>query len=117
MTNVIPCTRPKVTVEPHANGRPGCHSVICRVPRCGWSYGTGELIAQKSDAEDQATRHRRAHRDAVPATEILRFDSGVYQASCSCGWYRESPGVHTRTDNEAALAYHLSGEHGLVVCS
>jgi hypothetical protein len=49
-----------------------------------------------------------------PATEILRFDSGVYQASCSCGWYRESPGVHTRKANQEALDFHLTYEHGLV---
>ena len=111
-TTVVPCKRPKVDVIPHESGVAGAYQAVCRVPGCEFTFNS-----VKTACEEAAIRHRAGHRETVPETEILRFESGVYQASCSCGWYRESPGVHTRADNQAALDFHLTYEHGLVVCS
>lgn len=107
MTGLAPCRRPRVLVDLCGSER---WQADCYVKGCRWRYGN----VVKSDVEWQAINHRAAHRAAVPKTEILKFDSGVFQASCSCGWYRESPGVHTRRDNQAALDFHLTYEHGLV---
>lgn len=113
MKTTIPCRRPRVrTTTTTQHSEVQRWKATCEVPGCGWSYSN---IA-KTDVQVHTSWHKGDHRGAVPATEILRFDSGVYQASCSCGWYRESPGVHTKTANTEALEHHLTYEHGLAVC-
>jgi len=112
---VTPCKRPKVTVDERADR--GTFDVNCHVPGCSWTYPTDkQFMALKSDAEDQATRHRGEHRAVVPKSEIIGPTVSLnYAAKCACGW-RSADGCITRVDNEAALAYHLSTDHGLVVC-
>jgi hypothetical protein len=110
--NVIPCRRPKVTAERLDSGlfRHACH-----VPGCGWTF-TSVKSAQ------EAGWHRADHRAAVPDTKVYLLPAGPnfehrgYMAECACGWYREAPGVTSRGDNEAALTYHLTHDHGLVTC-
>ena len=121
--NAIPCKRPKVTVDPREPAH-GTFDVNCRVPGCAWTYPSDkQFMALKSDAEEQATRHRAEHRAAVPKSRVYRLPAGPnythrgYMAECDCGWYREAPGVTTQADNAAALEYHLSVDHGLVTCS
>lgn len=109
--SAIPCKRPKVevTAEAVASG-PLAHRATCHVPGCSWGYGP----AVKTDAEQQAGWHRSTHRSAVPRTWIER--DPLYDVYCEpCGGHRRSFG--TRTDAQAWLNYHLSAEHGLVVCS
>lgn len=109
-----PCKRPQVELVP-AVTNPGTVVAVCHVPRCGWTYPEDpqQYVAVKSDATEQAVRHRRAHRDAVPATRVVHdIEWDVY---CDpCGGHRRTFG--TRTDAEAWLAYHLSTVHGLVTC-
>ena len=113
-STVIPCKRPKVTVEPNQLDH-GSSVAACHVPHCGWTYPTNPAVshAVKSDATEHATRHRALHRDAVPATRIAH--EVEWEVYCDpCGGHRRTFG--TRTDAEAWLAYHLSTEHGLVTC-
>jgi hypothetical protein len=85
------------------------HRALCHVPGCSWLYDAAVV----TDAQEQAIRHRREHRDAVPATSI-RHDT-EYDVYCEpCGGHRRTFG--TRTDAQAWLNYHLSAEHGLVSC-
>lgn len=107
--NVIPCKRPRVDIEPCAGGSVDLVGTRCLVPGCSWYYGP----AVKTDATEQAVRHRRTHRDAVPDAHI---DHDVeWDVYCDpCGGHRRTFG--TRTDAEAWLAYHLSTVHGLVTC-
>lgn len=112
---MIPCKRPRVTIEAHAKhfdtGAPPAtyHLVTCRVPGCGFAYDAAVV----TDAAQQATWHRAAHRDAVPVTSIVKdVEWDVY---CEpCGGHRRTFG--TRTDAQAWLDHHLTAEHGLVVC-
>ena len=112
--NAIPCKRPKVTIDPHPGGQSDAKVATCHVPRCGWTYPADlQFIALVSDAADQATRHRKAHRDAVPETKVVHdVEWDVY---CDpCGGHRRTFG--TRSDADAWLSYHLSTEHRLVTC-
>lgn len=107
---VIPCKRPKVTIatEAVASG-PLAHRATCQVPGCSWAYGP----AVKTDAEQQATWHRVAHRGAVPSARVVK--DVEYDVYCEpCGGHRRTFG--TRVDADAWLNYHLSTEHGLVTC-
>ncbi len=103
-----PCKRPKVTVAPVGNVDLTLAS--CEVPTCDWTYGP----ALKSDAQQQATWHRRVHRDAVPNARVVH--DVEYDVHCEpCGGHCRTFG--TRVDAQAWLVYHLSTEHGLVTCS
>lgn len=114
MRAAIPCKRPKVTVEPRAGAKDAV-DVDCQVPGCGFTYPADkQFIALKSDAADQATRHRQEHRLAVPRTRIEK--DVEYDVFCDpCGGHRRTFG--TRTDAQSWLDYHLSSEHGVVTCS
>lgn len=122
MSTVIPCKRPKVTIDPEHKRRDDglewfVHRALCHVPGCSWLYDA----AVKSDAEWQAKHHRAAHRDAVPKTSVDRCDGGCngrqgYIARCECGWTSHR-GIVTRSENESTLEYHLRHDHGLVSCS
>ena len=109
---LIPCKLPKVAVQADTDlglTMTGLHRVVCLVPRCAFSYGP----ALKSDAQEQATRHRAAHRAAVPRTWIERDPE--YDVYCqACGGHRRTFG--TRTDAQAWLDDHLTRDHGLVSC-
>lgn len=111
---MIPCKRPKVTVDPRSSA--DCaHDANCRVPGCSWTYPADkQFMALKSDADWQASRHRAEHRAAVPNAYLEHaVEWDVY---CTpCGGHRRTFG--TRTDAQAWLDYHLSTEHGLVSCS
>ncbi len=113
MTSAIPCKRPKVVVSPRTPGDDR-HDADCHVPRCGWTYPADkQFMALKTDAEQQATRHRKAHRDAVPAVETI--DLGVYHLlRCECGHEQRIHG--TKSDVAAHLEHHLAMTHGLVSC-
>lgn len=115
---VIPCKRPKVTVDPHATAA-GAYSATCHVPGCDWAYGTRPYQAVKSDAEQQATRHRAEHRAAVPSVAVVRSHGAEpYHVECmGCGFLRCDGTTTTRTDAEMVRDHHLSSEHGLVTCS
>lgn len=113
----IPCKRPKVILESHEkrtySGRMALyHLATCHVPGCDWSYDAAVV----TDAQEQATRHRGQHRAAAPDSAVLLRRGGGYQAECDCGW-QAADGCLTRTDNQRSLDYHLSTEHGLVVCT
>lgn len=107
MPDTIPCKQPRVPVihDAHKNLW-GAH---CQVYGCSWAYGPG----LKTDVEEQARRHRRAHRDAVPAAAVDGAPLRGFNARCECGW-TSNPGTVTRGDNEDALDYHLRKTHGLV---
>lgn len=112
----IPCKRPKVTVTPRTpvDDR---HDADCHVPACAWTYPADkQFMALKSDAEWQATAHRREHREAVPTTLVEPLEGGGYRASCQCRAIASEMPL-TWTDAQAWLDYHLSAEHGLAVCS
>lgn len=110
-TTTIPCKRPKVDLVPFVPN-PDLSLTRCLVPTCDWEYGP----ALKTDAQEQVTRHRRTHRDAVPTTEVIGPTVNLnFAGRCACGW-RTAIGVSTRTDVEAMIASHLSTEHGLVTC-
>lgn len=114
--NAIPCKRPKVTVTPRSPGDDR-HDADCHVPGCSWTYPADKrFMALKSDANEQATRHRAEHRAAVPAHLLEPIDGGGYRASCQCGAIASETAL-TRTDAQAWLDHHLSAAHGLVVCS
>jgi len=103
---IIPCKRPKVVV--------GKESLLswytrCHVTGCDWLYG---MTSSKTDAEENARRHRAAHRNAVPRTYDAPVD-GRPATRCACGW-TTGPGVTTRADRERATEYHLSADHKLV---
>lgn len=105
MTDIRPCKRPPVVVvHDQHNDHHGAH---CQLFGCEWRYGPG----LKTDVEENAARHRRAHRDAVPKTRIVH---GVeWDVHCEpCGGHRRTFG--TRVDAQAWLDHHLSTEHGLV---
>ena len=112
--NAKPCKRPRVTIEPHpktfATGATAIyHLVTCHVPACGFTYDA----AVKTDAEDQAKWHRHHHRGVVPRAWIEK--DVEYDVHCEpCGGHRRTFG--TRADAQAWLDFHLSAEHGLVVC-
>lgn len=108
---MIPCKRPKVTID---ESRPGTYRVECHIPGCRWFYPSSpSFIALQSNAREQATRHRQEHRAAVPKTWIEKDPE--YDVHCQpCGGHRRTFG--TRSDAETWLAYHLTAEHGLVVC-
>jgi hypothetical protein len=110
---MIPCKRPKVTVEPRTDS--DTFLVRCHVPRCGFQYPQDlKFHALKSDADGMAAMHRQAHRAAVPETRIVKpmIDRPGYGAECACGW---SVGPdRTRTDAQSSLDHHLSSAHGLV---
>lgn len=117
---MIPCKRPKVTVEPRTDS--DTFLVRCHVPRCGFQYPQDlKFHALKSDADGMAAMHRRAHRAAVPETSVgLRpagpnYEHRGYVATCGCGW-ESADGKLTRSDVDATLANHLSTAHGLAVC-
>lgn len=104
---MIPCKRPKVTVEPSPVSE-GLYDHVCHVPGCGWTYRS-----VKSDHLG-APHHRRAHRSAVPTVTYAKGSYGfTVHWTCSCG---KRDGASTRTDAEAKVAYHLSRDHGLVTC-
>lgn len=111
---MIPCKRPKVTIEAYektfATGASATyHLVTCGVPGCHFTYDAAVV----TDAAQQATWHRAAHRNAVPVCSIVK--DGEYDVFCEpCGGHRRTFG--TRTDAQAWLDHHLSVEHGLVVC-
>lgn len=117
---MIPCKRPKVTIEAHEvqfaiSGRTGIyHLATCHVPGCDFTYDAAVV----TDAQQQATWHRQAHRAAVPRTHIFKptTDRPGYSACCyECMW--DTPaGVNTRTDVTASLDAHLASVHGLVTC-
>lgn len=104
--NEIPCKRPRVRV----NELLGLDRVaaVCDVPGCGWHYDNTVI----TDVREQATRHRQAHRAAVP--KIEQTGTGfTHEAHCP------DHGLichGTRTDMQASLDYHLRTEHGLVTC-
>lgn len=114
---MIPCKRPRVTIEAHEihlaiSGRTATyHLVTCNVPGCDFTYDA----AVATDAADQAIWHRRAHRDAVPATSIDRAGDG-HRWAASCGTCLRVETRGTRTDAQAWLDHHLSAIHGLVSC-
>lgn len=114
MSTAIPCRKPKVAViqGPGHRTPDGSWGAVCAVPRCDWAY----INVIKSDVQQHASWHKGDHRGAVPKTEILRFNSGVYQATCNCGWKRSPDGPHTKSGNQKALEHHLTYEHGLAVC-
>lgn len=110
----IPCRRPRVSIEPHektfATGSTGTyHLVTCHVPRCDFTYDAAVV----TDAQDQAKWHRQHHKAAVPEA-YLEHDVEWDVYCTPCGGHRRTFG--TRTDAQAWLDYHLSAEHGLVVC-
>lgn len=111
---MIPCKRPKVTIEPHekvfSTGSTGTyHLASCHVPGCGWSYDAAVV----TDAQDQATWHRMRHRASVPATKVVR--EVEWEAHCTpCGGHRRTFG--TKKEAQAWLDEHLATEHGLVSC-
>ena len=107
MLNPAPCKRPRVVVVEDRHNK--VHGAHCQVPGCDWRYGPGV----KTDVEWQATRHRREHRDAVPACAIEKADDGWLWVSCACGIRRRQS---TRTDATKWREYHLSHDHGLVTC-
>lgn len=115
MTAVAPCKRPKVELVP-AIANPSTFVAVCHVPGCGWTYPRDpqRSVAQKSDAQQQATWHRQAHRAGVPRTWIeCDLEYNVY---CEpCGGHRRT--FATRAHAKHGLNYHLVAEHGLVVCS
>lgn len=106
---VIPCKRPRVTVEPIADS--GLHQ--CHVPGCGWEYRS-----VKSDHLG-APHHRRAHRAAVPTVSLIRTNGAEpYHVECTdCGFLRCDGTTTTRADAETVRDHHMSHDHGLVVCS
>lgn len=115
---MIPCKRPKVTVEWHPmvgqydpanpDADRGRHVVICHVRGCNFER---QYHTVKAGAQEEAGWHRQAHRAAVPRTSIVRDPE--YGVHCEpCGGHRRTFG--TRIDAEAWLDYHLSSEHGLV---
>lgn len=115
--NTIPCKRPRIDViDKSTLGGASLFVAACWVPRCNWSYSN----VVKGDVSQHASWHRAAHRAAVPKTRVYQLPAGPnfenrgYMAECDCGWYREAPGVTSRADNQAALDYHLSHDHGLV---
>lgn len=111
---IIPCKRPKVAVEPNQLDH-GTSVATCHVPGCRWTYPANPETSRavKSDATEQAARHRTAHREAVPVAFVQR--DVEWDVHCMpCGGHRRTFG--TRVDADAWLAYHLSTEHGLVNC-
>lgn len=114
----IPCRRPKVTVIPRTD-EPGedRHDADCHVPGCGWAYPVDkQFMALKSDANDQATRHRGEHRAAVPDVTIERAGDG-HRWAAACTPCMRVETMATRTDIQDWLDYHLASVHGVVVCS
>lgn len=110
-TTVIPCKRPRVLVD--AVGSHGRWQADCYVPGCRWAYGN----VVKSDVEDQATRHRGAHRAAVPTAYLTTpsQQGPEYDVYCPpCGGHRRT--FATRRDAQAWIDEHLTREHGVVVC-
>lgn len=104
----VPCKRPRVRV----NDLLGLDRIaaVCDVPGCGWHYDN----VVKTDVEEQAVRHRAAHRSVVPKTWIER--DLEYDACCGpCGGHRRTFG--TRREAQAWLDDHLATEHGLVSCT
>lgn len=116
-TTTIPCKRPTIELLP-AVTNPGCFVAVCHVPGCGWTYPENPRlhVAVKTDAQQQATRHRGQHRATVPQTSIEPRPNGSgFYGWCSCMW--DTPAsVTTRTDVEASIASHLASQHGLVTC-
>lgn len=108
-TTVIPCKRPKVTIETEAVASgPLAHRARCLVPGCRWAYGP----AVKTDAQQQATWHRGHHRAAVPDTAILLAHNGHW-AECDCGEKWNAP---TKAHARTWLRHHLELDQGLVEC-
>lgn len=112
----IPCKRPKVTVAETAK-HSGSFVVSCLVPGCGFRYpaSTSTGTAIKTDAEEQARRHRDGHRRAVPQVTVVQGARRSVDHCCACGWVTP-PDQFTLADRKASLDYHLSREHGLVTC-
>lgn len=115
---MIPCKRPRVTIEAHpkhlsaSDTTATYHLVTCGVPGCDWDYDA----AVATDAADQATWHRQAHRQAVPAVEHGTYiDDGRKVDLCACGW-ATPPGFSTLADRGRLTARHLEDDHGLVSC-
>ena len=117
MAEVIPCKRPKVTLTPREQHN-GAHDAACHVPGCGWSYPSDrQFMALKSDATERATRHRGAHRAAVPPAYLTTptQQGPEYDVYCPpCGGHRRT--FATRRDAQAWIDEHLAVEHGVVVC-
>lgn len=115
----IPCKRPKVTVVETAR-HSGHFVVSCLVPGCGFRYpaGTSTGIAIKTDAEEQARRHRDGHRRAVPAVTVIRpHGSAPFHVEClGCGFRRSDGTTTTKVDAEGVQERHLVNDHGLVTC-
>jgi hypothetical protein len=119
---LIPCKRPKVTVDPRTEPATAVGTVIasCRVPGCRWTYPSDlTFYALRSDATDQATMHRARHRDAVPTTTITKPDPDrPYLVECAaCDTALQGSTTTTRSDAETVRSYHLTKVHGLAVCS
>lgn len=111
---MIPCKRPKVTVEPRTDS--DTYLVTCQVPRCGFQYPQDlKFHALKSDADGMAAMHRRAHRAAVPEVDLARGSRG-FVATCACGWQSYDGAETSRQSVEQTLNYHLTSAHGLVSC-
>lgn len=114
--NVIPCKRPKVTVDDLGPGFTLRYVAVCATGTCEWSY----LNVVKSDVQEQAKHHRAEHRMAVPAAAVdanwVADEHGVhwqrgYTVKCECGLDTVRG---TRSDADAHLDHHLSAVHGLV---
>ena len=106
-TTRIPCKRPRVRVN-ELLGRDRV-AAVCDVPGCGWHYDNVAI----TDVREQAVRHRRAHRDAVPKTWIER--DAEYDVYCApCGGHRRT--FATRAHAKHWLRHHLTAKHGLVEC-
>lgn len=105
----IPCKRPKVDVVPHPSDVAGAWQTRCRVPGCDHVFNS-----VKTACQEDATRHRAEHRDAVPATTIAPQITGPGQtATCDCGARWVAP---TKAHARTWLRHHLTLDHGLVEC-
>lgn len=107
---ISPCRRPKVTVEPRDDA--DTYIVRCHVTGCGFQYPQDlQFHALKSDADGQATMHRRAHRDAVPNVPVERTGAGFTALceTCDAGKY-----LAGRSEADEWVAHHLITTHGLV---
>lgn len=107
-TPLAPCKRPTVEVVQMSLDGLGW-SALCHVTGCDWAYRK----AMKVDAQEQAKRHRAAHRDAVPATFNDVVDDRPV-TRCACGWVTPV-GFTTRNDRDRVTHTHLADAHGLVI--
>lgn len=105
---LAPMRSPRVRVDPAEDGG---YVAICRVPGCeGWSFRS-----VKTACQEEATRHRQAHKNAVPVTSVEKnlIGGAGFIATCGTHW-RTDETVTSRADCEGELEYHLIKVHGLV---